>query len=102
MHPISSRSSVPAPPSSTANSSNEPPTKINNKEVREQPETHPSTGLDYSSSTTINLLCWIEKSAFWLGQETPPREACSASAGLPAWALERQRPGGWCLRSLAT
>ena len=30
-HPTSSRSSVPAPPSSTANSSNDPPTKINKR-----------------------------------------------------------------------
>src|SRR4051794_15799340 len=49
MHPTWSPSSVPALPSSTASSSNEPPTKINNKEGNKQPETPPSTGLDYSS-----------------------------------------------------
>jgi hypothetical protein len=46
---------VPAPPSSTANSSNGPPTKINNKEDNKQHETHPSTGLDYSSAVDVKF-----------------------------------------------
>ena len=43
--PTSSRSSAPAPPSSTASTSNEPPTKINNEADNKQPETRPSTDL---------------------------------------------------------
>ena len=44
-----SPSSAPAPSSSTANSSNDPTTKINKEVISKQRKTRRSTGLDYSS-----------------------------------------------------
>ena len=44
---ISCRWSVPAPPSSTANWSNDPTIKINKEAVNKQPETRESTDLDF-------------------------------------------------------